>query len=67
MNVMYGLMMGIGTIDRLKKKATNTMNDSKEEPVPLTDIFGIGPLWTWAFPMDPLFEDYDATMGFSTP
>ena len=31
MNVTYGLMTGIGTIDRLKKKATNTMGQSDEE------------------------------------
>ncbi len=67
MNVIYGLMTGIGTIDRLKKKATNTMHDSEEEPIPLTDVFGIGPLWTWALPMDPIFEDYDRVMGYSTP
>ena len=42
MNVCYGIMTGIGTIDRLKKKATNTMNQSDEEPVPLADVFGVG-------------------------
>jgi hypothetical protein len=67
MNVVYGLLTGIGTIDRLKKKATNTMNDSEEEPVPITQVFGIGPLYTWPFPIDPIFEDYDRTMGYSTP
>jgi hypothetical protein len=67
MNVIYGILTGIGTIDRLKKKATSTMNDSIEEPVPLIDIFGIGPWWTWPFPMDPLFEDFDAVIGYSTP
>jgi hypothetical protein len=67
MNVVYGLLTGIGTIDRLKKKATNTMNDSEEEPVPLQQVFGIGPWYTWPFPIDPVFEDYDKTMGFSTP
>ena len=60
-------MTGIGTIDRLKKKANNTMLESTEEPVPLTDVFGIAPLWTWAFPIDPIFEDYDRVMGYSTP
>jgi hypothetical protein len=39
MNIFYGLMTGIGTIDRLKKKATDTMNDSEEEPIPLTGKF----------------------------
>ena len=67
MNVVYGIMTGIGTIDRLKKKATNSMNDSEEAPVPLTYIFGIGPLWTWPFPMDPIFEDYDQVMQYATP
>jgi len=67
MNVIYGIMTGVGTIDRLKKKAINTMNDSMEEPVPLIDIFGIGPWWTWPLPMDPLFEDFDSVMGFATP
>ena len=38
MNVCYGLMTGIGTIDRLKKKATNTMSQSDEEPIPLKDV-----------------------------
>lgn len=67
MNVVYGIMTGIGTIDRLKKKATNTMEDSLEEPVPLNDIFGIGPWYTWPFPVDPLFDDYDNVMGYCTP
>jgi hypothetical protein len=60
MNVCYGIMTGIGTIDRLKKKATNTMHTSDEEPIPLKHIFGIEGYHTWPFP-------YDAVMGFSTP
>lgn len=67
MNVVYGVMTGIGTIDRLKKKASGTMEYSDEEPLPLTHIFGIQPLWTWILPIDPLFPDYDAIMGYSTP
>jgi hypothetical protein len=31
MNVTYGILTGIGTIDRLKKKATNTVGLSDEE------------------------------------
>lgn len=31
MNVTYGIITGIGTIDRLKKKATNAMSQSDEE------------------------------------
>lgn len=67
MNVCYGLMTGIGTIDRLKKKATNTMSQSDEEPTPLKDVFGIAGYHTWPFPIDPIFDDYDRVMGYSTP
>lgn len=66
MNVLYGLLTGIGTIDRLKKKATDTMEASEEEPTPLTDIFGIAPFWQWPLPADPIFDDHDRVMGFST-
>lgn len=67
MNVCYGLMTGIGTIDRLKKKATNSMGQSDEEPVPLKDVFGIQGFYTWPFPVDPIFEDYDVAMGYCMP
>ena len=58
MNVTYGIMTGIGTIDRLKKKATNTMGQSDEEPIKLEDVFGIAGYHTWPFPIDPVFEDF---------
>lgn len=67
MNVTYGLMTGIGTIDRLKKKATNTMSQSDEEPIPLKDVFGIAGYHTWLLPVDPVFDNYDRVVGFSTP
>jgi hypothetical protein len=67
MNIQYGVMTGIGTIDRLKKKAQNTLFMSEEEEVPLVDIFGIGPYWTWWLPSDPVYQDFDRIMGFSTP
>eukprot|EP00546_Thalassionema_frauenfeldii_P011626 CAMPEP_0178925556 /NCGR_PEP_ID=MMETSP0786-20121207/17983_1 /TAXON_ID=186022 /ORGANISM="Thalassionema frauenfeldii, Strain CCMP 1798" /LENGTH=371 /DNA_ID=CAMNT_0020600461 /DNA_START=199 /DNA_END=1311 /DNA_ORIENTATION=+ len=67
MNVTYGLMTGIGTIDRLKKKATNTMSQSDEEPIPLKDVFGVGGYLTWPFPIDPVFENFDRCMGYSMP
>jgi hypothetical protein len=38
MNVYYGIMTAIGTIDRLKKKAANTMSHSDEEPILLIDV-----------------------------
>jgi hypothetical protein len=67
MNVCYGIMTGIGTIDRLKKKATNTMSQSDEESIELIDVFGIGALWTWPLPIDPVFEDFDRVMGYTMP
>ena len=67
MNVTFGLMTGIGTIDRLKKKANDTIVEAIEEPIPIRDVFGIGAYWTWLLPIDPVFEDYDRVMGFSTP
>lgn len=67
MNVTYGIITGIGTIDRLKKKAMDTMMDSEEESIPLKDIFGIAGYHTWFLPIDPVFEDYDRVMGYSTP
>ena len=66
MNVTFGLMTGIGTIDRLKKKANNSIGEAVEEPIPLKDVFGIGPYWTWLLPVDPLFEDFDRVVGYST-
>ena len=67
MNVTYGIMTGVGTIDRLKKKAQGNFHESDEEPIPLQDIFGIGPYYTWPLPTDPVFEDFDRVMGYSTP
>jgi len=67
MNVCYGLLTGIGTIDRLKKKATNTVHEATEEPIPLRDVFGIAGYHTWPLPIDPVFPDYDRVMGYSTP
>lgn len=63
----YGVMTGVGTIDRLKKKANNTVLDSDEEPMQLKDIFGIQGYWTWVLPIDPVFEDYDRVLGYSIP
>jgi hypothetical protein len=67
MNVTFGLMTGIGTIDRLKKKANDTIAEAIEDPIPLQDVFGIGAYWTWLFPIDPLFDDHDRVVGYSTP
>lgn len=31
------------------------------------EVFGVAGYHTWPFPVDPVFEDNDNTMGFSTP
>lgn len=67
LNVIYGIMTGIGTIDRLKKKASGTLYDAEDEPMPLKDIFGIQGYWTWFLPVDPVFQDYDTIMGYAIP
>jgi len=67
MNVVYGIMTGIGTIDRLKKKSIGTMDTSDEEPIPLSHVFGIDPMYMWFLPTDPLFPDYDKVFGYATP
>lgn len=67
LNVVYGIMTGIGTIDRLKKKANGTLYDAMDEPVQLKNIFGVQGYWTWILPVDPVFEDYDRVMGYSIP
>ena len=67
MNVTYGIITGIGTIDRLKKKATNTIGYSDEEPVSLEDVFGMHRNLTWLLPTEPTFPDYDRVVGYSMP
>ena len=49
-------MTGIGTIDRLKKKAMDTMHLSDEKPIPHKDIFGIGGYYTWFIPVGELYS-----------
>jgi len=66
MSVIFGIVTGVGTIDRLKKKATNTWHLSDDEALPLADVFGSGPLYTWFLPTDPFFPDYDRVMGYAT-
>jgi len=65
-SVVYGVLTGIGTIDRLKRKAGDKWHDSADEPTQLTDIFGIGPYWTWLLPVDQVFDDFDRVMGYAT-
>ena len=68
MNVTYGIITGIGTIDRLKRKANDTVGYSDEEPIALEDVFGMQHKITWLLPMiEPMLPDYDRVVGFSTP
>jgi hypothetical protein len=67
MNVTYGIMTGVGTIDRLKKKATDTVHTSDEEPIQLKDVFGIEGYYTWWLPIDPILDDYDRVVDYSIP
>ena len=60
------IITGIGTIDRVKRRAKKTLLDSDDEPMRLTDIFGIGHYIFWFLPTDPIFENYDRIMGYST-
>jgi palmitoyltransferase ZDHHC3/7/25 len=65
-SVLYAVVTGVGTIDRLKRKATDTWHLSTDKPMPLTDIFGIASRATWWLPADPVFDDYDRVMGYAT-
>lgn len=65
-SVFWGVMTGMGTIDRMKKQEANTFEESDEPPIPWTDVFGIGSYFTWVLPVDPLFDDYDRVMGYAT-
>eukprot|EP00536_Pseudo-nitzschia_multiseries_P011480 jgi/Psemu1/289705/fgenesh1_pg.394_\ len=47
--------------------ANNFTGEGEEEPLKLKDIFGIQGYWTWALPIDPVFEDYDLVLGYSVP
>lgn len=68
-NVAFGLVTGVGTIDRMKRNSGMTSDGGVEEsgPIDPEEVFGIGPVWTWLFPVDPVFRDYDAVLGYSTP
>ncbi len=47
----------------LNRRNMELMNAAN--PIPLKDIFGIEPYYTWFIPVDPVFEDYDRVMGYS--
>ena len=59
-SVLWGIVTGLGIIDRMKGDAV------QEAPIPWKDVFGIQHYFTWLLPIDPVFEDYDRVMKYST-
>lgn len=66
MNVIYGIMTGTGTIDRLKQKADETWHLSDEHPTPLWHVWGTGSKLGWILPVDPVWEDFGRLHGYKT-
>jgi hypothetical protein len=65
-NVARGVVTGVGTVDRLRKRAAGRWHGAAEEPVPLRRVVGAGPVWTWWLPVDPVFDDAPDVLGYST-
>ena len=65
LNVQYGVITGVGTIDRLKKKAAGEWESAINELMELVDIFGNAGVYTWWLPVDPAFADPQRVFGFS--
>ena len=40
------------------------MANSDEEPLLLKNVFGVGPMWQWLLPIDPIFEDTGIVLGW---
>mmetsp|Transcript_14871 Transcript_14871/g.35773 ORF Transcript_14871/g.35773 Transcript_14871/m.35773 type:complete len:158 (-) Transcript_14871:77-550(-) len=68
-NITYGVMTGIGTIDRMKRRMTRPPEYDDDPPLEFEDIFGSGGtnMITWFLPTDPIFPDYDRVLGYSMP
>lgn len=66
LNIKWGIMTGLGTIDRLKEEELNIKIIAEEAPIPWKNVFGIQHRYTWFLPIDPVFDDYDKVMRFST-
>jgi len=66
-NVTFGVMTGMGTIDRIKSRVSSTTHKADEAPFRFEDIFGIGHRFTWFLPIDPIFPDHDSVLGYSMP
>jgi len=58
-NQVYAVHTGIGTIDRMKRRAkVNAM------PIPWSDVFGHGTVLLWWLPTEPAFKSVDKVLGF---
>ena len=66
MNVIYGIMTGTGTIDRLKQKADATWHLSDEDPTPISHIWGTGSILGYFLPIDPVWKDFGKLHGYTT-
>jgi cellulose synthase/poly-beta-1,6-N-acetylglucosamine synthase-like glycosyltransferase len=66
MNVIYGVLTGTGTIDRLKQKADSSWQTADEEAMRLEDILGTGSILSWFVPVDPLWPDFGKIHGYTT-
>lgn len=64
-NVIYSIVTGEGTIDRIKRKSKGDWN-STSEAKQLKDIFGSGSVLCWWLPVDPIFShDFERVHGFA--
>ena len=57
LNQAYGLSVGAGTIDRMKKP------DEVGTPVPFTHVFGVS-LVTYFLPLDPVWENEEEVFNY---
>jgi hypothetical protein len=76
-SITLGITTGLGTIDRMKIKATQNIGDTPqkasplsweaaEDPIPLNHVFGDQGYWTWWLPIDPIWDNYERVVGYAT-
>lgn len=58
-NQVYAILTGIGTIDRMKRRARHLHH----MPLKWTDVFGNDFFLLWFLPTDPTFDDEDNVLG----
>jgi hypothetical protein len=60
-NQIYGVVNGVGTIDRMKIKRGQHV---RAKPVPFKDVFGVGFWFFHAFPTNVKFDDEDRVLRY---